>query len=81
MSDDTQRLLGEANGKLDTLLELVRDHIRQDDERFKDVGDKLAAHAADINQAKGAKAATFALAAAVSGFVGVAVAAAKEFLK
>jgi hypothetical protein len=69
-------MVGEANGKLDTLLTLVRDHVEQDDKRFSDVDEELKAHAADLNKAKGAKAATLVLAGAAATIVSLAVAAA-----
>lgn len=66
MSDSTERMLGEVNGKLDTLLTLMRDHVEQDNSRFKTVDEKLDAHAEVINQAKGAKTMLFILAGVVS---------------
>jgi malate/lactate dehydrogenase len=73
------RMVGEVNGKLDTLLVLVRDHVEQDDKRFAEVDAELKDHAADINKAKGAKAATLALAGAAATVVSLAVAAAGKF--
>lgn len=78
MSDELHRLVGEANGKLDTLLELVRDHIKQDDTRFSSVSVKLESHAADINKAKGAKAAVLVVAGGLAGVVSFVVAAASK---
>lgn len=78
MSDDLHRLVGEANGKLDTLLDLVRDHVRQDDDRFTRVYTELASHAADINKAKGAKAAVLVVAGGLAGLVSFVVAAASK---
>jgi hypothetical protein len=73
------QMVGEINGKLDTLLYLVRDHVEQDDKRFAEVGEELKEHAADINQAKGAKTAALMLAGAAATVVSLAVAAAGKF--
>jgi hypothetical protein len=80
-TDDLHLAVGEANGKLDTLLRLVRDHIEQDDRRFGEVDTEIKAHAKDINQAKGAKVALFAAAAGVAGLVSTAVAIAHSLIK
>lgn len=79
MSGDLHQLVGEANGKLDTLIDLMRDHVEQDNERFAKVAEELKAHAKDINQAKGAKWATLTLAGGLATVVSLAVAAAKLF--
>lgn len=76
MDHEAQRLLGEVNGKLDTVLTLLRDHIQQDDTRFENIGKTLESHAADINQAKGAKAAILIIAGGLATAVSVAVTAA-----
>ena len=76
MSDDLHRAVGEANGKLDTLLSLVRDHIEQDNERFTGVYKEIRAHAEDINKAKGAKAIFLILAGGTATVISIAVAAA-----
>lgn len=76
MSDSTERLLGEVNGKLDTMIALVREHVKQDEDRFKEVDTKLVAHAAVINQAKGAKTMLFIFA----GFVSFAVSFLMKYL-
>ena len=78
---DLHQLVGEANGKLDTLLTLMRDHIAQDERKFAQVDETLAAHAKDINQAKGAKNALLALAAGVAGLVSIGVAIAGTVFK
>ena len=74
MPNDTERMLGQLDGKLDTLLTLVRDHIQKDDDRFGVVFGKLEQHAADINQAKGAKSMLLLIAGGVSAVVGAAIA-------
>lgn len=73
MSDDLSRAIGEANGKLDTLLQLVRDHIKADETRFTEIDAELKTHAADINKAKGARTAIMAAATFVAGLVSIAV--------
>lgn len=75
MSDALHQAVGEANGKLDTLLTLVRDHIEQDNERFENVGRTLVEHAADINRAKGAKSALIIFAGGIATAVSLAAAA------
>jgi hypothetical protein len=80
-SDNSEYLLGQIDGKLDSLTELVRDHVREDRERFDAVFLKLSQHAADINKAKGAKGAILVTAGAVSGAVALVAAAAPYILK
>lgn len=81
MSDDLHRMLGEANGKLDLLIDSFREYREAHDRRHESIDTAIKAHEADINQAKGAKAAVFVVAAVVSSFVGVAIAAVERFLK
>ncbi len=72
---DLHQLVGEANGKLDTLLVLMRDHIVANDRRFGEVDVELKAHAADINKAKGAKNAVLLLAGGCAAVVSAAAVA------
>lgn len=81
MGDNTERMLGQLDGKLDSLISAFDSYRVDHNARHKEIDDKIDAHAADINKAKGAKAAIFAAAAAISGFVGAAVAAANHLLK
>jgi hypothetical protein len=78
MTDDLYRAVGEANGKLDTLTNLVRDYIEAHDKRHERVEEQLASHAADINKAKGAKTAVLILAGGLASVVSIAVAAASK---
>lgn len=80
MSDDLYRAVGEANGKLDALATLMRDYIESHNRRHENIDAAIVSHAADINQAKGAKRATLALAGAAATVISLAVAAAGKFL-
>lgn len=80
-NDNTERMLGQVDGKLDSLLGSLSQWQSDHNARHEKIDEDLKAHAADINKAKGAKAAVFAAAAAISTFVGVAVAAAGHLLK
>lgn len=80
MSDDLYRAVGEANGKLDALTTLMRDYIESHNRRHENIDEAIVSHAADINKAKGAKAATLALAGAAATVISLAVAAAGKFL-
>lgn len=80
MADNTEYLLGQIDGKLDSLIESVKAHVEQDERRFSDVYTKLGQHSASINQAKGAKAGILLIAGGVSGFVAIAAAAAPYIL-
>ena len=74
MSEDLNRvatLLGETNGKLDSLITQVRDYIEAHDERHTKIDDKIEKHSAEINQAKGAKGAILAMAAGISAAGGL----------
>jgi malate/lactate dehydrogenase len=80
-NDNTERMLGQVDGKLDSLLGIAVAMAVDHNARHEKIDEDLKAHAADINKAKGAKAAVFAAAAAISTFVGAAVAAANHLLK
>lgn len=81
MSDNIDRMLGEISGKLDRLTDNFDKYISYHDKRHEKVDVTLAAHEADINQAKGAKNAVIIAGAAVSGLVAIAAAAAERFFK
>lgn len=81
MADNTDRMLGQLDGKLDTLMQTIDRWQVEHNARHEKIDEKLEAHAQDINQAKGAKAGIIAAAATLSAFVGVAIAAADRFLK
>lgn len=81
MSDGVEQLLGRIDGKLDQVIASFKEHREDDTRRFAEVNDRLEDHAKDINKAKGAKAAVFAAAAAISGVVGIGIALAKDILK
>lgn len=76
MSDNTERFLGQIDGKLDALVKTMTDHAETDSKQFKAVFDELRSHAADINKAKGAKWAVLALSGAIASGVSIAVAVA-----
>ena len=79
--DNTERMLGSVDGKLDSLISSFAEYRVEHNGRHKEIDDKIEEHAADINRAKGAKTALIAAAAAVSGLVSVALAAAERLLK
>lgn len=81
MSDSTERMLGEISGKLDRLTENFDKYLSYHAEQHKEINTTLKAHEADINQAKGAKAAIYTVAAVVAGVVGFAVDAIAKLLK
>ena len=75
MSDDQiATALGQIMGQLHSLDTRVRDYMESHDSRHAVIDEEIKDHAAQINQAKGAKAAVLLMATAVSGVVGVAVA-------
>jgi hypothetical protein len=86
------QLLGEIAAKQDALRGEVMRYIeshdrrhdedrRRADERHKLIDSKLEDHAAQINQAKGAKGAILAMAAAVSALIGLGIAAMKNLFR
>ncbi len=81
MSDTTERMLGEISGKLDRLTDNFDKYISFHAEQHKEVDKTLKAHDADINQAKGAKAAIMVAGGAVAGLVSIAVAAADHWFR
>lgn len=81
MSDNTELMLGQLDGKLDSLIASFKEYRQAHDVRHAKIDEQLTAHAADINKAKGAKAAIFVVAGVISGFVGIAVAAAEKLFK
>lgn len=81
MTDDLSRAVGEANGKLDTLITLMRDHIVADERRFTLIDKTLEAHAKDINLAAGGKRAIILMASGVATLVSIGVAAAAVLLR
>lgn len=71
-------MLGRIDGKLDQVIETFKEHREDDKRRFGELYGKLDEQAADINQAKGAKAAILWLAGGIAAAVGaVATVAAK----
>lgn len=80
MDNDLYQSLGRIEGGLNGLTSALKEHMEQDTRRFTDVYSKIEAHAEDINQAKGAKAAVFVI-ATVAGTLasGVAWAIGKIF--
>jgi hypothetical protein len=79
MSTDNEvmRLLGQIDGKLDSVVKNLDRHIDDDVRRFSDVYGKLEEHAEQISRAKGAKAMLLWLvgggAAAIGAFVSMVV--------
>lgn len=80
VSADLHQLVGEVSGKLDTLMDTLKQWQADHNARHEKIDEKLEEHAADINQAKGAKRATLALAGAAATVISLAVAAAGKFL-
>lgn len=74
-------MLGQLDGKLDSLIESFRQYQTDHNARHVVIDTKIDAAQTDINQAKGAKTALIAAAAAISGFVGIAIAAAERMMK
>ncbi len=74
MGDDVQRSLGEISGKLDSLINTMREHAQEDTRRFGEVGKLLMQHSEEINQAKGAKSALMWAGGLVAALVSAAVA-------
>ena len=81
MSDNTERMLGQLDGKLDRLIENFDKYLAAHSERHKDIDVEIKAHAKDINQAKGAKNALILTAGAVSTVVAIIAAAADRIFK
>lgn len=73
---DISRMLGQIDGKLDSLIASAREHRDDDTRRFTDVYRRLDKNDEAINQAKGAKGVVLWLigggAAAVGGLVAIA---------
>ena len=70
MSDDINRMLGQIDGKLDSVIKALDRHIDDDVRRFTEVYVRLDATDRDINQAKGAKGAILWAAGLVAALVG-----------
>ena len=81
MADSLEKALGRIEGKLDQVIDGFKEHREDDTRRFGEVFKRLETHAEDINQAKGAKRAVYAVAAVIAGAVSVAAAAAPYLLK
>lgn len=81
MADNAEFLLGQIDGKLNSLNEAVRAHVQSDHDRFEAVFAELKEHAADINTAKGAKSALILAAGGVAGAVSIIAGAAQYILK
>lgn len=86
--DQIAAALGRIEGKQDSLIRWIESHEqrhREDRERADDrhhvIDQTLVAHAADINQAKGAKGAVIAMSAGIATAVSVSIAAVKTFFK
>lgn len=67
MSDNTERMLGQVDGKLDELIRSITQWQADHNKRHEAIDAKVEEHAAAINQAKGAKAAIYTVAAVISG--------------
>lgn len=80
-NDSERMLLGEMNGKLDALITSVGEWRAEHNDRHVKIDEQIAGHAADINKAKGAKAALFVAATAISTLVSAAWAAGTHFFK
>lgn len=61
--------LGQILGKLDSLNHQFENYVVRHDERHDKIDAKLEDHAAQMNQAKGAKGAILALAGVISGTI------------
>ncbi len=70
MADSVERMLGEISGKLDSLSSNFDKYIAYHDKRHEKLDVTLAAHEADINQAKGAKTMALVLSAGVAAIAG-----------
>lgn len=81
MGDDLHRMVGEVNGKLDALTTMMRDYIDGHERRHERIEEELAAHARDLNQAKGARAALLAVAACIAGLVSAVAAAVEKIFR
>lgn len=73
---DISRMLGQIDGKLDSLISAAKEHRDDDTRRFTDVYRRLDNCDEDINKAKGAKGVLLWMvgggAAAIGGLVAVA---------
>lgn len=74
MSDNVLQALGRIEGKVDQIIESATEHRDDDKRRFSEVYGTLNEHAAEINKAKGAKAALLWAVGAVAGLFGAAAA-------
>ena len=89
MSDDQiAAALGRIEGKQDSLIRWIESHESRHhedrdraDERHKIIDQTLVNHAADINQAKGAKGAVMAMSAGIATAISVSIATVKTFFK
>jgi len=68
-SERVAHALGQILGKLDSLNAQFDNYVSRHDERHDKIERKLEEHAAEINQAKGAKGVLLALAGAISAMV------------
>jgi len=78
---DLYQSLGRIEGNLESLTNTVKEYISSHDARHVIIDRSVDDIKGDINQAKGAKAALFAGAAAVSAAVGGVIAAAEKLMK
>lgn len=81
MTDNTERMLGQVDGKLDRLIENFDKYLAAHSERHKNIDDELKEFAADINKAKGAKGAIMVAAGALATVVSIAIAAADKVFR
>lgn len=71
MSDEQiAKALGQIIGKLEALDTRFRDYLEEHRQQHLVINSKLEEHSAQINQARGAKAAVVAIAAVISAVVG-----------
>lgn len=80
-NDNTERMLGQVDGKLDELIRSMTQWQADHNARHAKIDEKLEQHSAALNQAKGAKAAIYTVAAVIAGGVGFVVSAAEKLLK
>lgn len=73
MAEDISQVLGRIEGKLDQVIASAVEHRADDTRRFSDVFKRLDGHDAEINQAKGAKAAIITIASLAAGLVATGI--------
>lgn len=89
MSDDQiAAALGRIEGKQDSLIRWIEAHeqrhheeLTRADDRHRVIDNTLVQHAADINQAKGAKGAVLAMTAGIATAISIGFAAIRSFFK